>query len=227
MLMACWCRPPKPGNLECIEAFREELHVHRLGAVGTVVIGDINVYSKRWMVHSSGESPEGTRLHEICEDEGLKQIVKSPTRNENLLDLVMTDISGTETEVGGKIQDHRFVLTKLKVRVPETKLQRREVWNFKKADWTRLKEDLSEHDWSCLQTLDPNDGAIQFTKVLRECSLESIGKRVIHAAKSTHPWMTEQLVKLVAGGKSSKEPPRKQRRGTDAVLRWPILKWNM
>ena len=79
---------------------------------------------------------------------------------------------------------------------------RREVWNFKKADWTRLKEDLSEHDWSCLQTLDPNDGAIQFTKVLREYSLDSIGKRVIHEAKSTHPWMTEQIVKLVAERKA-------------------------
>ena len=51
--------------------------------------------------------------------------MKVPTRNDNLLDLVMTDIAGTEAEVGGKVQDHRFVLTKLKLRVPETKLVRR------------------------------------------------------------------------------------------------------
>ena len=47
ILMACWYRPPRQGNLDCIEAFREELQTHRVGAMGTVVIGDINVHSKR------------------------------------------------------------------------------------------------------------------------------------------------------------------------------------
>ena len=92
MLMSCWYRPRKPGNLECIQAFREELLAHRVGAVGTLIVGDVNVHSKRWLMHSSGETLERTRLQEICQDEGLKQIVQDPTRKEYLLDLVMTDI---------------------------------------------------------------------------------------------------------------------------------------
>ena len=144
--MSCWYRPPQPGKIECIEAFRDELLVHRVGAVGTLIIGDVNVHSKRWLKHSSGETPEGTRLHEICQDEGLKQIVREPTRNEYLLDLVMTDIPKIEAEVGGKIQDHRYVLTKLKLTVPETEMLHREVWNYRKADWARLKDELQEQD---------------------------------------------------------------------------------
>ena len=37
----------------------------------------------------------------------------------------MTDIPKTEAEVGGKIQDHRYVLTKLKLTVPETEMLHR------------------------------------------------------------------------------------------------------
>ena len=90
------------------------------------------------------------------------------------------------------------MLAKLKVKVPETKIIRRQVWNFKKADWTKLKDELREHDWSFLQTLDPSAGIVQFTEVLRSYALDCIGKREIHEAKSTHPWMTEKIVELVA-----------------------------
>ena len=146
ILLACWYRPPCRGNTECIRAMVEELKVHRQVAVGTAIIGDINVHSRRWLTFSSGETPEGTMLHDVCMEEGLRQIVAAPTRNENLLDLVLTDIPDTEATVGGKIQDHKFVLTKFNFRVPETEFMPREVWNYSKADWRRLKDLPAEHN---------------------------------------------------------------------------------
>ena len=92
----------------------------------------------------------------------------------------------------------RYVLTKMKLTVSETQLLHRDVWNYRKADWVRLKDELREHDWSFLQTDDPNSGALKFTDILRGYCLECIGKRQIREAKSTHPWMTEEIVDMVA-----------------------------
>ena len=120
---------PKSGT-ESISSLEEELQLYRPGAVGTAIIGDVNVHSKRWLKFSFGETPEGTMLHDVCLTAGLKQMVKEATREENLLDLVMTDIPETEIVVGGKVQDHKFVLTKFNFIVPETKTLQREVWNY-------------------------------------------------------------------------------------------------
>ena len=62
------------------------------------------------------------------------------------MDLVMTDMPGTEATVGGKLHDHQFVLTKFNFVVPESKTMEREVWNYGRANWTRLSERLAEHD---------------------------------------------------------------------------------
>ena len=123
--------------------------------MGTIVIGDINVHSIKWLRHSSEESKEAALLQAVCEDFGLKQRVTAPTRkdtasgNDYLLDLVLTDVD-VETGVGNTIRDHRFVLTRMRVRIPETKVIKREVWNYKRADWLRLKGCLRDHDWSVL-----------------------------------------------------------------------------
>ena len=175
VLLACWYRPPHAGNTECIETLAEELKLHRTGAIGTAIIGDVNVHSKRWLKYSPGESPEGTMLQEVCMSAGLKQIVTEPTRNEYLLDLVMTDIPGTEAFVGGKVQDHRFVLTKFNFKVPETQTLERQVWNYGKADWTRLKELLADHDWENLRSATPSAAALELTNSILEYAPECIG----------------------------------------------------
>ena len=105
-------------------ALSDELKAHRSSAVGTAIIGDVNVHIRRWLRFSSGESPEGILLQDICLSAGLQQSVKEPTRNDHLLDLVLTDIPGTEIMLGGKIQDHKFVLTKFNFSVPATQVEK-------------------------------------------------------------------------------------------------------
>jgi len=172
----------------------EELQVHRAAAVGTAIIGDINVHSKRWLKYSTGESPEGALLQDICLSAGLKQIVTEPTREGILLDLVMTDIPGTEATVGGKVQDHQFVLTKFNFAVPESKSLEREVWNYGKADWTRSRERFAEHDREVLRRGTPSEAAKELTETILDYARECIGKRAMKEVRSTHPWMTEKVI---------------------------------
>ena len=118
----------------------------------------MNVHSIKWLRHSARESAEANCLRAVCDDMGMKQRVTEPTRrdvsgSDYLLDLVLSDMA-VETFVGGKIRDHRYVLTKMRASVPDTIEVQREVWNFSKADWARLKDELREHDWSELHLME-------------------------------------------------------------------------
>ena len=136
-------------------------------------------------------------------NEGLRQIVTEPTRESNLLDLVMTDIPETVATVGGKIQDHKFVLTKFTFNVPESKFIPREVWNYSKADWRRLKDLLAEHDWEDLRAGSSSEAAAKVTETILDYAGKCIGKRVVRETKSTHPWMTEEVIEAIAKKKEA------------------------
>ena len=61
-LIGLWYRPPAPGNLDGIDSFEAEWQSLRSEALGTIMLGDVNVHSTRWLKHSARESPEGTAL---------------------------------------------------------------------------------------------------------------------------------------------------------------------
>ena len=119
-LIGCWYRPPRE-RVAGILAMQAELQRLRTQCVGTLIIGDINIHQKSWLKYSAGNTPEGSLLYNVSVEEGLKQLVKEPTRYEYLLDLVLTDIPGTCTKVGGKIRDHRYVMTTLQCTILKQK----------------------------------------------------------------------------------------------------------
>ena len=63
----------------------------RSTGIGTIIVGDLNVHSIRWLQYSSCNSVEGEYLHNVCKEMGLQQRVAEPTREDHLLDLVLTD----------------------------------------------------------------------------------------------------------------------------------------
>ena len=99
LLVGCWYRPPHPGEVETIKRFNEEVQSHSTNAMGIIVVWDMNVHNASWLKYSSGTSYEGRRLQEVCSDNGLIQQVRSPMRNQYLLDLVLTDIASCKCEV--------------------------------------------------------------------------------------------------------------------------------
>ena len=62
-------------------------------SIGTLIMGDLNIRQQSWLVHSSGNTPEGEALRNICDDYALLQLIKQPTRGKYLLDLCLTDLS--------------------------------------------------------------------------------------------------------------------------------------
>ena len=85
-LLCAWYSPP--GERDSIHTLQQEWEEHKDHALGSIVVGDLNVHQANWLRHSSRNSPEGAELHQICCDMGMKQVVETPTRSDYLLDLV-------------------------------------------------------------------------------------------------------------------------------------------
>ena len=75
-----WYRPPSAGEINSILSYESEFADKTQGCLGHIMLGDINVHSKRWLGYSNGETPEGSELNRVCNDLGLDQHVREPTR---------------------------------------------------------------------------------------------------------------------------------------------------
>ena len=71
--MGCWYRPPYVGNVDGIKELRAEVARHKGKAIGIMLVGDMNVHSKKWLGHSGRESTEANLLREVSEELGMKQ----------------------------------------------------------------------------------------------------------------------------------------------------------
>jgi hypothetical protein len=94
LLIACWYRPPDPGEVESIKTLHKEWSELSVEAMGTIIAGDMNVHHTKWLRRSARNSPEGEELQTFCVDEGMQQLVREATRENYLLDLILTDVEG-------------------------------------------------------------------------------------------------------------------------------------
>ena len=168
VLVGLWYRPPSYHECMSIKDFEKEMHFFLVGAVCTMVFGDLNVHHAEWLRHSIATQPSGVQLYGVCCRLGLSEMVRKPTRGANLLDLFLTDaISGVVCSVLPKISDHNLVLAKVSLRVTQTEPIVRTMWDFCKADWASLKRDLRSINWvDFLANLTPNEAAQKLTNII-------------------------------------------------------------
>ena len=195
-LLCAWYRSPGSGTQNIADLQVEWLR-HSFGMCGTVIVGDMNVHSIRWLKFSSGESPEGSALRSTCAAMGLKQLVTEPTRGENLLDLVLCDIAGASATTLGRIADHRGTLTSVQMQIPEQIYVARTLWHFCAADWDKMRDQLAEKDWHLLAELNAESGAVWLTDAVRAAMSDCIPTTSSQEQKSSHPWLTAAAVAAV------------------------------
>jgi hypothetical protein len=143
-LLGVWYRPPDPGEVDSIVSLEAEWRQLSPNTMGTILIGDMNVHHLRWLRFSTRNSVEGEALRKFCALNGLRQLVREPTRGPNLLDLLITDIEDVGCKVAPAVADHKAVIARLKLRIPKYASVGRTVWNYAAADWDALKKLLVE-----------------------------------------------------------------------------------
>jgi len=83
--------------------------------------------------------------------------MRKPTRGDQLLDLALRSVPcAVRSEVLPKIIDQCNLLT---LNIPQIQKKVRApclVWDYRDAQWDRLKEDLDAVDWNSMKTMSAN-----------------------------------------------------------------------
>ena len=132
--------------------------------------------------------------------------------------MALTDLENVSCEVGSKVSDHKLVAAVLKFSVPKVETATRTVWDLNKANWEQLKERLRGTDWNFLDTLGPDAGTEKLTRTLLEVLRESVPERVVIEKKTTHPWLTERTLALVAAKHAAEGTLKKEKQWKPVAL---------
>ena len=197
VLLCVWYRPP---GRECnfLEALEEEWRELAHLAIGTLIVGDLNVHHLHWLKFSSHTSPAGSGLFRFCAEHGFAQYVKKPTRDKHLLDLVISDMhSYLKAEVLPEFSDHNGVLVTMSLNMHAEETVPRIYWQYSKANWKNLKETLSLVDWSFVDELMPSQATEKFVEVVMSAARKHIPRKTVQELKSTHPWLTAECKSLI------------------------------
>ena len=192
VLFGAWYRPPGSPHSH-IESLDTELELLSVGMIGSLVVGDVNIWHKKWLKHSPADTLEGERLHNICKVHGLKQLVSEPTRGPNLLDLALCSLSGAiSASVVPAVADHKGVLVTTSLPVPKLHVIERTVWVYKKANWEGLVNSLRDFDFSEIIAKDIDSAVASFVEVVVAKANQFIPTRTLREVKGTHPWLNNE-----------------------------------
>jgi len=114
-----------------------------------IVSGDFNAPDIGWDSEYTNQSPASDGLLEIIDDHDMSQHVKEPTRRDrntqNILDLILSNNSNIieNVSVVPGISDHDIVLFIVNTFCRRRKNAKRKIDIRKKADATRIKEELT------------------------------------------------------------------------------------
>jgi adenylate kinase family enzyme len=156
---------------------------------------------------SSYESPGnvGDASHnyftKLVKDNYLWQLVNFPTRNNNTLDLLLTNIPQKICNVHGfddiLKSDHKVISFDINLKVEKKARIKRRVYNFKKADWQGLKELLSKVPWEAgLLTNDVDTSLSNWCDMFLAAVDNSIPKCTSRNV-NRHPWIDKELLTLI------------------------------
>ena len=137
-----------------------------------IIASDVSVHHFRWLRFSSGNTRSGTKLQELCGQHGLRQLVDQPTREQYLLDLVLSDLDDIKCVVLPKLADHSSLFIQVPDSLEVRPLPPREVWDFAHANCSAMKEKCANHAWACLQGGTVEEACDHFVKFVQELAVE-------------------------------------------------------
>jgi hypothetical protein len=145
-------RPPRTNP----EAYDSMASFIRSTRGKRILIGDFNLPNIDWEGGlARGAGPE--KVMEACRDEHLEQLVAFPTHiRGNCLDLLLTKIPERVENVRcmGRLGSSDHVMVQAEILVGRQQEQQTGmVKNWWKADWTRMKDEMANVDWTEMENM--------------------------------------------------------------------------
>ena len=166
------------------------------------ILGDFNLDTVNWDNHTSINRIQ-TKFLDTFNNLGLSQQIFQPTHIKgNILDILLTDKPDllSDVRILGRDEilksDHFAILCSINVRFKRLKCKKRKIYNFKKADWDSLNNELRRVNWnSHIQCCDPTTAWIKFKSILLDLCNKYIPKVTIRS-NSAPPWFDSDVHKL-------------------------------
>ena len=193
VLIATVYRPPS-ANCDVI-SYLDSTTLSKLSAFSAqsvILIGDFNVHHKEWLGSHTTDTA-GRLTLEMCNTLGLTQHVKEPTRDDQILDLVMTDLDAnckTFPRLG--TSDHNPVLLRLNVPLDRDKPYQCKVWQYDRADFWEMRGFLTSADWStALHTEDPEVACSNVTTIISDAMEMYIPGKLVTRKTGDKVWFND------------------------------------
>ena len=146
-------------------------------------------------------------LHEegldLFDHHSLSQCVKEPTRNSNILDLVLTTSPDLikSTIVCEGMSDHDLVITELDLKIKPPKKKPRKIFLFKRADVDRLRENISSNlevlrHTECESASELDDLWIKFKSTILDAVEQNVPSKNM-SGRWHVPWLTPCLKRAI------------------------------
>ena len=124
-----------------------QLQSKRKRTCGFIIGGDFNFPGWDWQTSSlkpCAQMALHTEFQDLLDDIGLTQHICEPTRRENILDLVATNMPDqiNRVKIIPGISDHEIPYLEVSVKPIFRKQQPRKVWLFDKTDWPKMAAHL-------------------------------------------------------------------------------------
>ena len=202
----CYCPPADDGALDRTMTALQAV-VQRYPDRCLVVSGDFNIPDISWSPTEHGwATPTAARpsrralnFVDACGMSDLKQYVCHPTRGANTLDLVLCNrpcITGVDVCDGVFDSDHKQVECIVRnVKSTVTLTSRQSAFNYKQADFHRLRVSLQLLPWNVLDDLHVDVDVDTFYDLLHAVISDCIP--VVHIRRNYPPWFDRDLRKLL------------------------------
>ena len=223
--VASWYRPPGSTSEE-FQLFREQLDYIRTHHKGKKlpsvhVLGDFNFKDIDWpdRLSKSGSTlsqSKGQILIDVMNDHGLEQMVHFPTREKNILDLILTTLPGQFQDVHSpdKLSDHDIVSGTLKIFIPPIKKPRRKVYLYQKVDYESMRKDTLEfaqekyfNGHSGTRSVQENFDLI--TSFIQDSADKHIPSKTSRSVSSI-PWITYEIRRKIRRRNETHERQKRQ-----------------
>lgn len=140
------CVYRSPNDLITLPALKTLIGDHRAHPQNIIIGGDFNLPELQWHnrdVRLSDVNIDHQCISFLLQDCGLTQIVDAPTRGENCLDLLFTNLPTTNVAVDPGISDHMIIHCEFRLQTPITQQVPRVVHLIHAANLPNIERDMA------------------------------------------------------------------------------------
>ena len=207
VIIGSYYRPPD-SNITQMQAMHDSVEEIMSKNINKTILlqGDFNLPHINWerKAHKVGSSQKelSEQLLETCSQFNLEQMITTPTRQMNILDLFLTNkpslVTSCDTIPG--LSDHDAICSDINIKPKYNKQPRREILLFNKANWEKIKTEIkTKCDNIIKEKLNVEGKWEAFKAAINEVlgDPDNITRKMSSKIKDI-PWMNKNLKKQIA-----------------------------